>query len=599
MRAVAPGEARLALIGAERFFPRATLGGPRPRIAAWWPRRWSGPGSSTSSGVPTTATATPLSGTVGLPPADSGAGRVAAAVLADVPGRDGGIVRDEPGALLDAVASGRIDAALLLASPGDPEIAEALAGGLLALAELPGWLIPSRAVRLPYLRAVRLPAGTYAGQEAPVESARGPGRPGRGGPRPFPAERRQRPRLGPDHLVSAAVRRGGRGPRPGHRRARGPGPHAPLGLGRRTPPARGPRSRPRRRGRRRSCSTSWPSRSSPGSSSSSARRGHPDAVSEHSRVFLFKRDGTLLAHPDLRGIAAFERPEAGILPTLANTRDPLVVAYRKHLRPEHVRAGEAFHRFAFRRDGTGYLASATTFRIGDELDWIVGAVAPEDDFLHEVRRGRRLSFAVATGALLVAVLLAAVLARRVSGPVQALVGFMNRVGDGDLDARADFAGSREFRRLSAALNRMIVDLRDRLRLRHSLNVAMEVQQRLLPQCPPRVPGLDLAGHSTYCDETGGDYFDFLDLDRWGPDHVLVAVGDVMGHGVASALVMAGVRAVSADRADTIGSLAELMGRLNRMLASDHEGDRFMTMHLAVVDARSGSYRWASAGHDPA
>jgi sigma-B regulation protein RsbU (phosphoserine phosphatase) len=73
----------------------------------------------------------------------------------------------------------------------------------------------------------------------------------------------------------------------------------------------------------------------------------------------------------------------------------------------------------------------------------------------------------------------------------------------------------------------------------------------------------------------------------------------MGHGIAAALVMAGARAVLRDRASTTGSLAELMSRLNALLAADLEGTRFMTMHLAYVDAREGTYRWASAGHDPA
>jgi sigma-B regulation protein RsbU (phosphoserine phosphatase) len=42
-----------------------------------------------------------------------------------------------------------------------------------------------------------------------------------------------------------------------------------------------------------------------------------------------------------------------------------------------------------------------------------------------------------------------------------------------------------------------------------------------------------------------------------------------------------------------------MGRLNRLIAADHGGDRFMTMHLSVIDARAGTMRWVSAGHDPA
>jgi phosphoserine phosphatase RsbU/P len=179
-----------------------------------------------------------------------------------------------------------------------------------------------------------------------------------------------------------------------------------------------------------------------------------------------------------------------------------------------------------------------------------------------------------------------------------MIGFMNRVGSGDLDAKAAFGGSREFRNLADALNRMIADLRDRLRLRHSLGIAMEVQQRLLPSGPPQVRGLDVAGHSTYCDETGGDYYDFLVLDKATSDAVLVVLGDVMGHGVAAALVMAGVRSVLRDRATAAGDLAELMSRLNRLISADHGGDRFMTMHLSVIDAKTRSMRWVSAGHDP-
>jgi phosphoserine phosphatase RsbU/P len=325
------------------------------------------------------------------------------------------------------------------------------------------------------------------------------------------------------------------------------------------------------------------------------------SVSENSRLFLFTADRVLLAHPDLKTIAVTGARGNGKLLTLVDARDPLVDAFNAQLRPEHLRQTErkAFHTLQFEHDKTDYLASVTTFPVGEDQMWAVGAVAPEIDFLSGVWRSQRMALLAAAIALLVAVLLAVALARRVSGPVSSLIGFMKRVGAGDLEGRADFGGSREFRQLSSALNNMIEDLRDRLRLRHSLDVAMEVQQRLLPKKPPRVEGLDIAGHSTYCDETGGDYYDFLILDEASPDHVIVALGDVMGHGVAAALVMAGTRAVLRDRATHGGSLADVMTRLNRMLSSDLEGSRFMTMHLAVMDTTSGIYRWVSAGHDPA
>jgi serine phosphatase RsbU (regulator of sigma subunit) len=323
------------------------------------------------------------------------------------------------------------------------------------------------------------------------------------------------------------------------------------------------------------------------------------SVSEHSRVFLFTSDEVLLAHPTRSGVSGTK--ETAKLLTLADAGDPLVDAYRANLKPEYLKPtdGHDFHRFEFHHEKTEYLGSATAFQVGDDLIWVVGVVAPKSDFVGDVWRTQALALAAAVTAVLAAMALAFALASAVSRPVGSLIGFMRRVGEGDLEAKAEFGGSGEFRQLADELNRMIADLRDRLRLRHSLGVAMEVQQRLLPAVPPEVRGLDVAGHSTYCDETGGDYYDFLVMDKTAPDAVLVALGDVMGHGVAAALVMAGVRAVLRDRAVAAGGLADLMGRLNRFISADHQGDRFMTMHLSVIDAKHGTMRWVSAGHDPA
>jgi serine phosphatase RsbU (regulator of sigma subunit) len=322
------------------------------------------------------------------------------------------------------------------------------------------------------------------------------------------------------------------------------------------------------------------------------------SVSEHSRVFLFTGDEVLLAFPGRRVSTAADARGEGKLLTLTDTGDPLIDAYRANLRTEHLNttADETFHRFEFPFDGTETLASATSFRVGDDQVWVVGVVAPKSDFVGDVWRTQAVALAAAAAAVLAAVLLAFVLANAVARPVVALTRFVRRVGGGDLDAKADIGGGAEFRDLSAALNRMIADLRDRLRLRHSLDLAMQVQQQLLPAAAPAVPGLDLAGHSTYCDETGGDYYDFLALDRSAGGGLMIALGDVMGHGVAAALVMAGARAVLRDRA-AAGGLAQLTARLNDMLATS--GDRFMTLHLSVVDPAARTFRWTSAGHDPA
>ena len=135
------------------------------------------------------------------------------------------------------------------------------------------------------------------------------------------------------------------------------------------------------------------------------------------------------------------------------------------------------------------------------------------------------------------------------------------------------------------------------RLQQSLNLAMEVQQSLLPKENPRIAGLDIAGKSVYCDETGGDYYDFLDL---GPEKLGIIVGDVSGHGIQSALLMTTVRGSLRQRIQKPDNIAQMISDLNRQFHADVEssGD-FMTLFVCEIDTSSRTLRWIRAGHDPA
>ena len=170
--------ARLAILGAERFFARD---GARPPIresrvealAVLGTRmihlvRRSPPSDGRSS----------LSGRVGVPPAGSGGALVAGALLTLSGSRVA--MRGTPDLLLDALAQNRLDAVLLLAEAGDARVAERMGKHKLALlpmvweklvsGQVTGWLSPEKAVQLPYLRPARIPAGTYPGQDGEVET---------------------------------------------------------------------------------------------------------------------------------------------------------------------------------------------------------------------------------------------------------------------------------------------------------------------------------------------------------------------------------------------------------------------------------------------
>lgn len=133
----------------------------------------------------------------------------------------------------------------------------------------------------------------------------------------------------------------------------------------------------------------------------------------------------------------------------------------------------------------------------------------------------------------------------------------------------------------------------------ALNVAQEVQQSLLPQHPPKEKRFDLAGSSLYCDETGGDYYDYIELPQIGPDVHGIVIGDVSGHGISSALEMASIRAYLRGRATQGGTVAEIITDTNHLVSTDTtETGHFMTLFFLKIEAQTGRLTWVRAGHDP-
>jgi serine phosphatase RsbU (regulator of sigma subunit) len=138
------------------------------------------------------------------------------------------------------------------------------------------------------------------------------------------------------------------------------------------------------------------------------------------------------------------------------------------------------------------------------------------------------------------------------------------------------------------------------RVRQYLSLAMEVQQNLLPKTNPQVDGLDIAGKSIYCDETGGDYYDFLEVGNPAEGKIGIVVGDVSDHGIPSALLMATVRALIRQRCSSFGKIDQVVSDVNRQLAADvKDSGRFMTLFYTEIDTPNNSIRWVSAGHEPA
>ena len=176
---------------------------------------------------------------------------------------------------------------------------------------------------------------------------------------------------------------------------------------------------------------------------------------------------------------------------------------------------------------------------------------------------------------------------------------LENVSQGDLSRRVPVVSSDELGFIAGYTNAMIGSLREGVRMREGLLIAKEVQQHFLPDDLPKLPGLDMAGLSRFSDETGGDFYDFIDCRPDSCGQLAVAVGDVSGHGIGAALLMAAGRAIIRQGADSPGSPAKNISLANMHLARDiGDTGRFLTLFFMVMDPASGTIAWINAGHQP-
>jgi sigma-B regulation protein RsbU (phosphoserine phosphatase) len=185
-------------------------------------------------------------------------------------------------------------------------------------------------------------------------------------------------------------------------------------------------------------------------------------------------------------------------------------------------------------------------------------------------------------------------------PITDMMVLVRRVRKGHFKQKVRVVSNDELGVLGDGLNEMTEGLIERDRIRHSLYLAQEVQQTLLPRENPKVDGLDIAATIVYCDETGGDYYDYLDTSKTYPGSFTMAIGDVSGHGIPSALMMATARAFLRQRSMLPGTPADIVSDVNRQITRDFaESGGFMTLFYLSIDPANRSLGWVRAGHDPA
>jgi serine phosphatase RsbU (regulator of sigma subunit)/pSer/pThr/pTyr-binding forkhead associated (FHA) protein len=126
-------------------------------------------------------------------------------------------------------------------------------------------------------------------------------------------------------------------------------------------------------------------------------------------------------------------------------------------------------------------------------------------------------------------------------------------------------------------------------------LAREIQQRLLPEDPPPLPGYELHGSNVASRQVSGDYFDFRPRSD---GKIYATIADVCGKGVGPALLMASLQASFHAWADERVPVAEMTGRLSEAISHRAGSDRFITFFLLLLDPSTGEVEYTNAGHNP-
>src|SRR5829696_8828538 len=139
------------------------------------------------------------------------------------------------------------------------------------------------------------------------------------------------------------------------------------------------------------------------------------------------------------------------------------------------------------------------------------------------------------------------------------------------------------------------EMRERERIEQELRVARRIQQASLPKGVPELEGWEIAPHYQPAREVGGDFYDFFELED---GRVGVVVGDATGKGVPAALVVTATYSMLRAVAQVLGSFSprEVLAQVNETLLARIPLNMFVTCFYAILEPKSGSLKYANAGH---
>lgn len=131
-------------------------------------------------------------------------------------------------------------------------------------------------------------------------------------------------------------------------------------------------------------------------------------------------------------------------------------------------------------------------------------------------------------------------------------------------------------------------------MRRELELASNIQKKMLPASAPEINGYSIAGKNVTAQEVGGDYFDYIQMDehKWA-----ICLGDISGKGLPASLLMSNLQAILRGQTFHLHQPGEILRSANRQLYHSTNPDKFATLFLAILDTSKNTLHYSSGGHE--
>ena len=143
--------------------------------------------------------------------------------------------------------------------------------------------------------------------------------------------------------------------------------------------------------------------------------------------------------------------------------------------------------------------------------------------------------------------------------------------------------------------RLFEETLEKQRIEEELDIAREIQQRMLPQRCPGMSGIEVAGMNVPSRQVGGDYFDCIVLNN---DIVCLAIADVSGKGIPASLLMSNLQASLQAIIEAKSNLSDVAFKINNLIYKNTGHERFITFFYGLLNQKERSFTYVNAGHNP-